>query len=355
MTDRSASIALYRERSATDVINATFRFLRTQFVPLAKGLLFFAGPFFIASSVAAPFATNPQAAAAGAIRPGFFLVQVVGALIGGVMAMAVTIGGIQVCHTVAPSSLTTQRLWNAVRTHGLSLFGRQIQAGLVIGLGGLLIGGVLVGGGVALGTFAGGIAAAVVAGGAFLLLFLAWLLYAGPTFTMLLPGQVDAERPISLLRCVRLVKGRWGQTLGVWLLATVISFVLFSVGWIPRVLVSILESTGTNVAGTAGLVLAGGVSGVANTLAPAVTYTAITIQYYNLVEQKEQVSLEEEIGRLEQEAAPAADTSSDATAPPDPAAERDGAPKTQESASEEAADEGEPDDDRRWQDDGSRE
>ena len=362
MTDRSASIALYRERSATDVINATFRFLRNQFAPLAKGLLFFAGPFFIASSVAAPFATNPQAAAAGAIRPGFFLVQVVGALIGGVMAMAVTIGGIQVCHTVAPSSLTTQRLWNAVRTHGLALFGRQIQAGLVIGLGGLLIGGILVGGGIAIvgsgiaiGSFGGGIAAAVVAGGAFLLLSLAWLLYAGPTFTMLMPGQVDAERPISLLRCVRLVKGRWGQTLGVWLLATVISFVLFSVGWIPRVLVSILESTGTNVAGTAGLVLAGGVSGVANTLAPAVTYTAITIQYYNLVEQKEQVSLEEEIGRLEQEAAPAADASSDAAPPPDPAAERDGAPETEGSASEEAADEGEPDDDRRWQDDGSRE
>ena len=351
MTDGSASIALYRERSATDVLNATFQFLRNQFIPLAKGLLFFAGPFFIASGIAAPFAADPQAAATGGIRPGFFLVQVVCALIGGVMAMAVTIGGIQVYHTVGSSSVTTQRLWNAVRTHGLSLLGRQIQAGLVIGLGGLLIGGVLVGGGIALGVFAGNIAVAFVSGGVALLLFTGWLLYAGPTFTMLLPGQVDTERSISLLRCVRLVKGRWGQTLGVWMLATIITFVLFSVGWIPRALLSILEATGTNVTGSAGLVLAGGVSGIANTLAPAVTYTAITLQYYNLVEQKEQVSLEEEIGRLEQEAV----DSGDAAPPPGSAAERDVAPKTEGSASEETADEGEPDDDRRWQDDGPRE
>jgi hypothetical protein len=98
------------------------------------------------------------------------------------------------------------------------------------------------------------------------------------------------------------MKGRWGQTLGVWLLATIITLILFSVGWIPQVVVGALEAMGGNVMGTAGLVLAGGVAGVAQVFSPAVTYTAITFQYYNLIEQKEQVSLQEEVSRVEQSA-----------------------------------------------------
>jgi hypothetical protein len=342
MSGSSTSIALYRERSATDVINATFQFLRARFKPLAKGLLLLAGPALILANIVALFASDPQATATGGVRPGFFLAQIALTLIGSVIATAVTIGAVQISHVEGPPALTTRRLWGAVRTHGFPLLGRQIQYGLILVLGGALMG-VTVGGVVGILSAGGSAVLGFLLGGLFFLLFLGFMFYAGPTFMLLMPGQVDAERPISLIRCVRLVKGHWGQTLGVWLLASIITMVLFSVGWIPRLLVSFLKATGSNPTGPTGLVLAGGVAGVANTLAPAVTYTAITLQYYNLVEQKEQVSLEEEVGRMEQEVAvpEAAQTSARAESPPDPDAP----------ASENAVSDAASDDDRRWQDD----
>ena len=310
MATSSSSIALYRERTATDVINATFRFLRAHFGPLAKALLLLAGPALLLANIASAFSADPQATATGGIRPGFFLVQMAFTLLGSVIAMGVTIGAIQITYVDGPAALTTRRLWKAVRTHGVALFGRQVQIGLIIG-GGSLFTAVAAGGTIGVLSASGSTALAVVVGGLLLLLFLGFLFYAAPTFMLLIPGQVDAERSISLMRCVRLVKGRWGQTLGVWLLATIITMVLFSVGWLPRLVMNFLTAMGSTPTDTTGLVLAGSVAGVANTLAPAVTYTAITFQYYNLIEQKEQVSLEEDVGRIEQEAAVATTNATD--------------------------------------------
>lgn len=344
MTTDSASIALYRERSATDVINATFQFLRNQFGPLAKGLLLLAGPALIIANIASLFAAGPQ----GNPQPILLLVQFALTVIGSVIAMAVTIGAIQIAHIEGPSALTTGRLWTSVRTHGLALFGRQIQIGLILALGGGLAG-VAVGGVIGTLGAGGSTTLAFLLGGFFLLLFVGFLFYVGPTFMLLFPGQVDTDRPISMMRCVRLVKGRWGQTLGVWLLASIITMVLFSVGWIPRFLVSFLKAMGSNPTGATGLVLAGGVAGVANTLAPAVTYTAITLQYYNLIEQKEQVSLEAEVGRMEQEAEVPANDPPAETARTTAKAEDDSDVKPEPYESETATAETESDDDGRWQ------
>lgn len=345
MTDGSPSIALYRERSVTDVINATFQFLRNQFGPLVKGLLFLAGPALIIANVVALFATGPQ----GTARPLLLFAQLGLTLIGSVIAMAVVIGAVQIAHVEGPSALTTQRLWTTVRTHGLALFGRQLQIGAIIAFGGLLTG--IAVGGIAggIGLYAGGSAIfAFILGGLVFLLFLGFLFYVGPTFMLLFPGQVDEERSISLTRCVQLVKGRWGQTLGVWLLATIITMVLFSVGWLPRFLLNLLATVGSNPSGTAGLVLAGSVAGVANTLAPAVTYTAITLQYYNLIEQKEQVSLQEEVGRMEQEAAHSTADSSAEITQTTATADRDSDAESETHESERASPDVGSDDDRRW-------
>lgn len=333
------SVALYRERSATDVINATFRFLRDYFGPLAKALLLLAGPPLILGSVASMFVTGASAATASASTMWLMLLQLLGTGVGGIIAMAVTIGAVQVAHVEGPSALTTSRLWGAVRTHGLSLFGRQLQLVLTIGLASGVIGGLIGGLAAAVGDSTGGILILAVLG----LLFLGVLFYAIPAFMLLFPGQVDADRSISFSRCRTLMKGRWGQTLGVWFLATVITMVLFSVGWIPSVVMGMLKATGSNVAGTAGMVLVGAVAGVAQVFSPAVTYTAITFQYYNLVEQKEQVSLQEEVGRVEQSAN--ADTAGPQTTAADEGEPHGEATVESDASSAEPASA----DDRRWQ------
>lgn len=346
MTGNTA-IPLYRERGATDVINVAFRFLRAHFAPLAKGLLLLAGPFLIVANVVSLLVSGDAVAAAGAGYWGLVVIQFVGTVVGGVIAMAVSICALRIVHDEGASALSTGRLWAAVRTHGLPLFGRQIQIGVIFGLGGIVVAGGIggVAGGMAL--FAGGqnmSVLGVVALVVLSVLFLALVFYVAPALMLLLPGQVDAERPISISRCLSLMRGRWGQTLGVWLLATVITTVLFSVGWIPSVAVDVLSAVWGDVAGTVGLVLAGGVAGVANALAPTVTYTAMTLQYYNLIEQKEQVSLNEEVGRIEEE------TMIATTSPPivGPAPEGTADDATEEGDSTSDTD---PDDDRRWQPD----
>ena len=310
MSDGPASIAFYQERSATDVINVTFQFLREQFVALTKGLLLLAGPFLIAANMVAPFATGVRATQAGGIRPGPFLLQIVLTLIGSVIACAVVIGALQVYQHEDESALTTGRLWDMVRTHAVPLFGRQIQIGLVVGMGAAAIAFVFAILGAAFGVFQGeSVVVAVVIGGFFVLALLGWFLYAAPTFSLLFPGQVDAERSISIMRCVDLIKEKWGQTLGVWILAAVITAILSSVGRMPATILGFFQAMGGNSTGTGALLFAGAIAGVTNTLAPAVSYTAITFQYYNLLEQKEHVSLEEEVDRLDGRTGAAADPS----------------------------------------------
>jgi hypothetical protein len=347
MTDDTMSIALYRERSATDVINATFRFLRAQFGPLAKGLFLLAGPPLILANVASMFVTGMSAATLDASAVGLLLVQGVGTLFGTVIAMTVAISAVQIAHVEGSSALTTRRLWEAVRTHGLSLFGRLLQIVLVCGVGGVVLG-------VVIGGVAGGIGGTL---GTVLtvllsLLALGGFLYVAPAFTLLFAGQVDAERSISLSRCVTLMKGRWGQTVGVWLLASMINGILFSIGWIPKVVMTVLVAGGATVTGTVGLVLAGTIAGVASTLAPAIVNTATTLQYYNLVEQKEQVSLNEDVGRMEQAMGSAtadANTAEAGTAGGPSAAKDESGSGEAVVESESSSSESDPTDDRRWQ------
>lgn len=332
MSNGSPSVELYRTRSATGVINVTFRFLRDQFGPLLKGLLLLAGPPLILASTLGSFVgLQPTMPMTGG-NAGLVLLQFACALIGGIIVAAVSIGALDLYHREGRASLTVRRLWGTVRTHGVALFGRQIQMGLIILLGTLPV--VLLAGGLAVagGTFAGG--------ATLITLLFAWLAYAYPRFTMLLPGQVDAERSISVRRCVRLVRGRWGQTIGVLLLALVISMIIFSVGWIPQFLLGALQGVGVDPSGPVGPLIAGLVGGVANTLSSAVTYTALTLQYYNLVEQEDQVSLEEEVERLEQE-------------DPVPEAETPGGRSADAPQADEEEPSFDPDDSARWQDDAS--
>lgn len=340
MTDDTA-IPLYRERGATDVINVAFRFLRAHVVPLTKGLLLLAGPLLIVANVVSLLVSGEAAATAGGTYWGLVAIQLVGTAVGGVIAMAVSICAIRIVHDEGASALTPRRLWAATRTHGPALFGRQIQIGVIFGLGGIVIAGGI--GGVAgkMALFAGGenmSVLGVVALVVLSVLFLGLAFYVAPALVLLLPGQVDAERPISVSRCLSLMTGRWGQTLGVWVLATVITTILFSVGWIPTVVVEVLTAFWGDGGETAGLVLAGGVAGVANALAPTVTYTAMTFQYYNLIEQKEQVSLHDEVERMERA------TRGATTTPPivGPAPE---------GTADDADEERDTDDDRRWQPD----
>lgn len=346
----ASSIAFYRERSATDVINVTFQFLRDQFGPLLKGLLFLAGPFLIGAQVLVTFAVGTQTAGAGGAPSPLVFLQFPLAVIGNVVACAVVIGAMEVYQMEGASALTTRRLWNVTRTHGMALFGRQILIGLVVGSVAALTGALFAGLAAGLGLFGGDPPiTAVIIGIVGFILSLGWIFYAAPTFSLLLPGQVDTERSISLTRCVQLVKGRWGQTLGVWFLASLIGAIIFSVGRLSAFVVGALKAMGS--AGSASLLVAGIFGGVANTLTPAITYTAMTFQYYNLIEQKEQVSLEAEVQRIDEEGAAAADEAFAEEGLADEVDGRDATADPESASAKESPSDAEPDDDVRWRGD----
>lgn len=291
MANASSSIDLLRTRSALEVINVSSRFLRSLFAPLTKGLIVLAGPASILSSTLGTF-IGLDSAGTPPTPSLLLLVEVLSGVVGGVIAAAISIGAVEAYPREGRDALTLRRLWDIIRTHGPALFGRQLQLGLVMGTGVVLSGllGVLVFGP----SGAGGAVTTLLAVG--------WVLYVCSHFLLLLPGEVDPDRSTSFRRCLDLVHGRAGQTLGVLLLAGVVSVVVFSAGWIPQFLLGVLQGVGVGTAGPVGPVLVGLVAGVANVFSSAIHHTALTFQYYNLVEQQEQVSPEQEIEEVEQNA-----------------------------------------------------
>lgn len=298
MSDTTSRIAFYRTRSATDVINVTFRLFRDQFVSLAKGLLLLAGVPLIVANGLNSFISLGEVPMPYVL--GLLGVQAILGTIGAIIVAAVTMGGLQIYRRDGPERIPVGRLWDMVYEHGLALFGRQIQVGFIIGVGAFLamFPGLLI----AEGIGSENPITAVFSGGLIACPLLAWLLYAGPRLALLFPGQVDPERSISVTRCRELVWGHWGQTTGVLLLAVVIGIIVFSVGWIPKFVLQALKGMGVSYVETVGPIVAGVCSGTARAFSSAILYIALTLQYYNLVERHEQVSLAGEVEQMEEHA-----------------------------------------------------
>ncbi len=295
--ETTSFIEFRKVRSVGEVINATFQFLRVTFRPLGKALLYIVGPpVLLTSAFLALF--QVQFYERGMVldqQPEeevmAFLTTVFGSLgialllsiATSVLLMTVVFCYIRMYQARGSGDITVEEVWTEVKAN----IGRILGTTLVFVLFFLVpIPVVII---PCLGALA----------------YLAWMVYAGFTFSIAYPIRI--EEPLGVFeafgRARDLVKGHFWQTAGALFLAYLISSIVSNAFGMPAMIVGMLyglHSLEGNTDGALVYQLIIGISTVlqvvASMLFTCIPLTAIAFQYYSLVEQHEHAGL---LGRIE--------------------------------------------------------
>ncbi len=282
-------IELRKVRGVGDVLNDTFRLLRQNYETVGKSLLFIVGPVAVLSSVSGAmvqfvgFTFSPDVGSQAGVPTSalalvlMVLLAVVFGITAGVLAVAVVNGLVMLYQERGPGGFDVRDVWVAAKAHFWKTLGVfMLMFFLFVGL--LVL--VFI---PCLGAFA----------------FLAGTLYLSVLFLVLFPMLVREQIGIfdGMRRCRYLVKGFWWPSLGVLVVAAIIYMLMgtvFSVPYYVALVVSglhMLEADGGGAAYGLVLVLTNIIGSLGGVLLYSIPLTAMSVQYFNLVERKERVGL----------------------------------------------------------------
>lgn len=302
----SDSVITLREvRSATEVLNATFRFIRQNALILGRSLLYINGPVVVLSLVFTSFfqirflSLGQMVEASGeellAEMGPAFLGMAGGVILGilsSILAVLIVLGIMLLYQDRGPEAFDVPDVWRLVKRD----FWRMLGTGLVFWLAFLLP------------------VVIVIVPCLGVLAYLAWVLYAATTFSLIFPMRMREDIGLwrGVQRCRDLVRDHFWSTLGVLFLAFILYSVLGTVFTFPSSVIAFLYGLhGGDPGGTwyeAGLVVASVVGGIGTTVLYCIPLVALAFQYFNLVERKEHVGLMGRVERMEDEAsAPSAE------------------------------------------------
>lgn len=274
-------IPFRQERSASEVLNATFAFLRDEFRGLGMALLVIVGPLVIVSAV---LTASYQQATWGAMFDLEALMETqmeplgLGAVLGALLGYTAFFLAVAVCYAYAmlyeedgPGPFEPREVWDRLRAD----FGTYLTTSLwllvlSVGLGLLSF--------VCLGIFA--------------------FLYLAPMMMLVFPARLDRPQEFwaALNRCRKLVKGVWWPSFGL-IVATFVVVIIVSLAVSATMLAGygmVTQLVGEGLLAQ-GLQVVLGALGIVSYLGYAVPTVAFVIHYFNLVEQKEGVGLEARI------------------------------------------------------------
>jgi hypothetical protein len=334
------AVVLRTPRDLSDVLSATFAFLRLHARVLAKSLLYLAAPLFAVGMVATSLfqmryadflgmASQTDVAAPdvffdllGRIT-GPVLVSLVFSVLGGALAATCVMAVVRLHDVRGPHGFDARDVRAEVRR----LFGRMLVTslgvGLVVGVPTLII--VIP----CLGWIVG----------------LGWLAYAGSVFSLALPMRAMEEGRgfwNSLGRCRTLVKGLFWQTVGVTFVAWLLYYLLQFVGALPATVMNVVYMA-TSVEAEAGptyqalLVTANVLSAVVSVLLYALPLVAAAVHYFNLDERQTHAGLMRRVEAVEESVDEDAAAGRAGTSDRTPFGFAEEATKDDEDAAEEAA------------------
>lgn len=296
-------IEFRQTRSVSEVINATFQFIRQNVRLLGKSLLYIVGPAVAVTAIFTALfqvrfigfgllAEQDEEAVIGALTS-------IGGLLGGTvlfslltttLALVVVLGFIQLYQAHGPDGFTVDDVWRVTKQQ----FWRMLGTGFVVGLLIMLP----------------AVIAIIPCLG--ILAYLAWVVWAGFTFALAFP--IRMEEPVGVFdalgRSRYLVKDHFWPTAGALFLAYLIYSVLSNAFAMPALIVSFLYGMHSLDGGGGNflydlIILASTVlQTVASTALYCVPVIAIVFQYFNLVEKKEHVGLMERIDQVHPETTP---------------------------------------------------
>jgi hypothetical protein len=280
------AIDFRRQRSVSDIINVTFVFLRDEFRGLMVALLYIVGPLMLAAGVLTIDATLDTAQ--GMFSAEFwmdpdqdplsarYLIGLGLSMVSYLLAFGVFYAYVMLYADGGPGPFSPGEVWQRLWTD----LGRYVSTILWIGL--IVTALVLLNIIPCLGT----------------LVFLGLGIYLSPILMLVFPARFDRREGFfsALGRCRELVRGEWASSFG---LLFVMQVLVIITGMAISALVMGLHAMITALLGTGILAQA---LGVLVAVASVVTYAAyvlpavgFVVHYFNLVEQKEGVGLEDRI------------------------------------------------------------
>lgn len=299
----SDRIELRRVRDFGATINVIFEFVRGNFKPLGKSLVYIVGPVLLLASVASGVylrtligvtsdfesmrSTNPSAVFSE-LGP-VILLTVIAGVLSTVFLFCVVAGYVRLYVEGSTDPITVEDIWFEVKGSFWRVVGTIIVAILIAALPMFVV--------MLLAILMRELGLAVTA-----LMFLAVfpMIYLYNCFSILIPMRLEEEIGVfaAARRCMHLMKGRWWFSFWVSVLILFVVAIVSIVFQIPlQLAVSVATLTGNEASGWimyVGIVL----SSIGSYMMYALLIVCCSVLYYNLVEQKEGVGMADRINEI---------------------------------------------------------
>lgn len=288
-------IELRKMRDFNAKMNATFEFLRQNFVPLSKALLYIGGPFILLAGVFSGFYNRYTLTLQRqeTVNPAFEFVGDLAVWLS-LMFLFLMLSYIVVLIVIyeyfrlyekqpATRSIEVSEIWPAVKTNFLPMVGASLLVAVVIFAGFLL----LLGPGV----------------------------YLSIVLSLIVPILIIEQKSIgeSFTRCFKLITDKWWSTCGLIVVTGIIAVIMGQVFAIPQYIFTFLVAAHKASAETAvppwqeaGLVISSTFSTFGSSMLQAIPLVAVGFQYYNLVERREAAGLMAKLDTFGQPTSPVA-------------------------------------------------
>jgi len=283
---QTQKIKLYQERDFGEKINATFTFLRENFVPLGKSLLYIAGPLVLLIGVVSALSTSSilfnngelSEAEALSFAGGTTAISLMSIFSGALVIAVIYSYFTQYYEREDHSQISVGEVWQVAKSYVLPFLLSIIVYSILVMIG------------------------------FFFLLIPGFILMAALSFLFVLQAKEKLSFGEAFSRCFRLVSDNYLSTIGLLLVVAILQGILGAIFGIPVMLISGLSaffsSTGeysmenSSAIVQAIFIVAQVISTLGNHFLYAILLVAVGFQYGNLVEQKESAGLMEEIDTL---------------------------------------------------------
>lgn len=281
MNGDQTRVQLRKQRDFSDILNATFKFIKQNFKPLGKSLLLYAGPLLLISAIAGSLyqwdAQNITPATDATdvfnmfsqIFNSKYYIFIGFSIISNAMVISITYAYIKNYlerHEEDTAPIENDEVWRIARQNYFPVLGTLLLSSLIIGVG---------------------IMFCIIPG-----------IYLGVTLSILIITQYIEKISVfdAISRCFRLVRDEWWRTFAILIVIFLIMYFISAIFGIPQMILTLIITFNKASGGEAevsSLVfnLVTTVTTLVSSFIYVIPLVTIALQYFSLVEKKENPTL----------------------------------------------------------------
>lgn len=268
-----------KQRDIGEILNATFQFVRTEFKLLFKALLLYAGPFLLFAGIAGAYYQkdmldfSSSASIFGNVFSSTYFLLLLLTFLSNIMLAATVYSYIKLYIERGHGSFTIDDVWDGIKSNFIMLTGTSFLVAIITALGILLL---------------------IIPG-----------IWIGVILSIILILRVMEDIPFgeAFTRCMNLVRDNWWVTFLVLFIIWIITGMASYVFTIPQMIVMFMVGFGEiNSTGSGGFqtlfIIVNIIATVGSTLLYVIPLITIALQYFSLVEQKDNPFLRDRINQI---------------------------------------------------------